>query len=88
MDRQSEAYRMMTEDDIVEDIPDSIHHPPCESLWDMRLPRDYPYPEEYDEPKHLAQAEGRLFERIMDPTAPDDNSVKGVYTRMWSETVE
>jgi len=88
MDRQSEAYRMMTEEDIVEDLPDSTHYLPCQSLDEVRLPQDYPEEEGFDQPKSLAQAEGRLFERIMDPTAPDDNSVKGVYTRMWSEQAE
>jgi hypothetical protein len=82
MDRQSEAYRMMTEEDIQEELPDSIHHPPCQSLDEVRLPQDNPQEEGYDKPKSLAQAEGRLFERIMDPTAPDDNSQQGVYTRM------
>lgn len=88
MDRQSEAYRMMTEEDIVEGRPDCIHHPRCRSLDDIKLPRDYPEEEGYGDPKNLYQAEGILFERIMDPTAPDDNSVKGVYTRLWSETAE
>jgi hypothetical protein len=88
MDRQSEAYRMMTEEDIEEGRPDSIHHPPCRSLEGIKLPEEYPDEEGYDQPKNLAQAEAILFKRVMDPTAPDDHSVMGVYTRLWSETAE
>lgn len=88
MDRQSEAYRNMTDGDVLEEIPDSIIHPPVESLDDdeLRLPREFSPIE--GTPKNLAQAEGNLFERIMDPTAPDDNSTKGVYVRMRFEGQE
>jgi hypothetical protein len=71
----------MTKQDIEEELPESIYYPPCESTDEVLLPREWSEPA-YDTPKHLAQAEGRLFERIMDPTAPDDNSTQGVYTRM------
>lgn len=71
----------MTLEDIVEEIPDSTSHPPAHSLNEFRLPRDYQERLGWEEPKSLAQAEGRLFERIMDPTAPDDNSTRGVYVR-------
>jgi hypothetical protein len=83
VDRQSEAYRKMTPADVVEELPESIVHPPVESLDELSLPKDYP--ELKAAPKSLAQAEGRLFERIMDPTAPDDNSSKGSYVRMQFE---
>ena len=82
LDRQSEAYRRMTPEDIVEDIPGSVAHPPCESLNEISLPEDYPDSEDLERPKGYAQAEAHLFERIMDPTAPDDNSARGVYLRM------
>jgi hypothetical protein len=82
VDRQSEAYRRMTKDDIVEELPDNIVHPPCQSLDEVNLPDDYPDLKGLGRPKNYAQAESRLFERIMDPTAPDDNSVRGVYIRM------
>jgi hypothetical protein len=82
LDRQSEAYRRMTPEDIVEDIPGSVAHPPCESLHGISLPEDYLELEGLERPKGYAQAEARLFERIMDPTAPDDNSSRGVYLRM------
>lgn len=81
MDRQSEAYRQMTPEDAIEEVPESEFHSPAESLQDMKLPREYGKLE-FGAPKSLAQAEGNLFERIMDPTAPDDNSTKGVYVRM------
>jgi hypothetical protein len=86
MDRQSEAYRGMTPDDVVESIPDSTIHPPIDSLDELYLPREYAPIE--GTPKTLAQAESNLFERIMDPTAPDDNSTKGVYVRMRFEAKE
>jgi hypothetical protein len=80
MDRQSEAYRRMTDEDIVEEIPDSIHHPPCTSLRGINLPEDYPEPE--GQPKNLILAEVALHDRIMDPSAPDDHKVQGTYVRM------
>ena len=80
MDRQSEAYRGMTDEDIVEEIPDSIHHPPCTSLKGINLPEDFPDPG--GKQKSLIMAEVALHDRIMDPTAPDDYNVQGVYVRM------
>lgn len=72
----------MTDDDVVEELPDSTVYPSTQSLDQVRLPDEYPTQVEgYGEPKDLAKAEARLFERIMDPTAPDDNSQKGVYVR-------
>jgi hypothetical protein len=82
MDRQSEAYRRMTKEDIQEELPDSIVHSSCHSLDEIRLPRDYPEGEGWEGPKDLAQAEGVLYDRIMDPTAPDDTSSVGAYTRL------
>jgi hypothetical protein len=86
MDRQSEAYRGMTPEDVVEEIPGSTIHPSVDSLDELHLPEEFPDVE--GTPKTLAQAEGRLFERIMDPEAPDDNSSKGVYVRMRFEGQE
>lgn len=86
MDRQSEAYRGMTPEDVVEEIPGSTVHLPVGSLDELNLPEDFSDIE--GTPKTLAQAEGRLFERIMDPEAPDDNSSKGVYVRMRFEGQE
>lgn len=88
MDRQSEAYRRMTLEDIVEDLPDNVVYVPCESLNEIRLPDDYEELEGLGTPKNYAQAESRLFERIMDPSAPDDNSVRGSYIRMRFEDRE
>lgn len=84
MDRQSEAYRRMTDEDIVEDIPDSVHHEPITSLRAIQLPPDYP--ETTGQPKTLIQAEIALRDRIMEPTAPDSYEVQGVYTRMSHRT--
>lgn len=87
MDRQSEAYRRMTKEDIQEELPDSIYHPTCHSLDGIRLPRDYPEQKGFDAPKNLAQAEVASFVRIMDPSAPDDNSTQGIYTRMLHQQI-
>lgn len=86
MDRQSEAYRGMTPEDVVEEIPGSTIHPPARSLDEISMPEDFP--EVIGTPKTLAQAESHLFERIMDPEAPDDNTTKGVYVRMRFEGQE
>jgi hypothetical protein len=80
MDRQSEAYRRMTDEDVAEDFPGSIHHPPVTSLSSIHLPQDYP--DLGGKSKTLIMAEVALHERIMDPTAPDDHKVQGVYVRM------
>lgn len=72
----------MTEEDILEEISGTTHYLPAESLDEITLPEDYPEDPDVGKPKTLVQAEGRLFERIMDPTAPDDSSSKGVYMRI------
>ena len=71
----------MTPEDIVEDIPGSVTHPPVQSLSECVLPQNYEDVFEGRTPKTYAQAEARLAERIMDPEAPDDNSSRGVYLR-------
>lgn len=80
MDRQSEAYRNMTEEDIVEEIYGSVHISAATSLKGIHLPQDYP--DHGGERKSVVMAEVLLHDRIMDPTAPDDHSVQGVYVRM------
>jgi len=80
MDRQSEAYRGMTKEDIVEDIYGSVHRSAATSLKGIRLPEDFP--DQGGEPKSLIMAEVVLHDRIMDPTAPDDHKVQGIYVSM------
>lgn len=80
MDRQSEAYRNMTEDDIQEELPDSTTHLPAESLDELQLPQDFE--KLRAQSKTISQAESKLAERIMDPTAPDDTSSRGSYLRL------
>lgn len=71
----------MTPEDIVEDIPGSVSHPPAQSLSECVLPHNYPDDLEWRTPKTYAQAESMLAERIMDPEAPDDSSDRGAYLR-------
>lgn len=79
MDRQSEAYRNMTEGDIQEELPDSTTHPPAATLDELQLPQDFD--ELRATPKTVSQAESRLAERIMNPSAPDETNSRGAYLR-------
>lgn len=88
MDRQSEAYRWMAEDDILENLPDSVYHVAAISLEGIILPDGYlrnDYRHYFEGPKNYAQAEIALYGRIVDLSAPDDISVEGVYLRWAAE---
>jgi hypothetical protein len=71
----------MTDEDIVEELPDSTSYEPIDSLGGIRLPHQYQEddPLDWGVPKSIGQAHGKIFERIMDTEAPDDGSTRNVY---------
>jgi hypothetical protein len=78
----------MGDDDVLENLPDSVFHVAAVSLKGIILPdgyRNHDYLHDLEGPKTFAQAEVVLYARAVDPTAPDDMSTEGVYIRWEAE---
>lgn len=81
MDRQSQAFRGATEEDVI-DLDNAKILPPIQSLSEISLPEDFEHTEwdqNKETPKTLEEARTALLDRIVDPHAPDDESQANAY---------